>query len=56
MQYQGQFADGTACMVWSPESQGEISKGIYVRGQGPETKSTEKRVDGFRDVSASLEV
>lgn len=51
MQCQGQFADGTACMVWFPESQG-----IYVRGQGPETKSTEKRVDGFRDVSASLEV
>lgn len=31
-------------MVWFPESQGEISKGIYVRGLGPETKSTEKEL------------
>ena len=31
-------------MVCSPESQGKISKGIYVRGQGLEIKLTEKEL------------
>lgn len=39
-----EFADGTTCMVWSPESQGQIRKGMYVREQGLETKSTKKEL------------
>lgn len=33
VQCQGRPGDGTACMVWSPESRRMVSKGAQVRGQ-----------------------
>lgn len=41
---QGWSTDGTTCMLWCSECQGEINKGIYVRRQGLENKSTEKEL------------